>query len=47
MCIQLNLENYIPIRQNTIQDIGALWNKHENCRIPKFAENGSFYLDKA
>lgn len=44
MCIQLNLENYIPIKRNIIQNIGALWGKKENCKIPKYDQNDTFYL---
>ncbi|CAF0903213.1 unnamed protein product [Brachionus calyciflorus] len=45
MCIQLNLENYIPIRENVIRDIGGFWNKKKNCKRPKFDKDKNFILN--
>ena len=45
MCIQLNLENYVPIWKNVISDIGKLWSKSDNCKIGKIDSNNNFFLE--
>ncbi|CAF0874778.1 unnamed protein product [Brachionus calyciflorus] len=45
MCIQLNLENYVPIWKNVISDIGKLWSKRDNCKIGKIDSKNNFLLE--
>ena len=45
MCIQLQLEKFIGIKNNVIHNIDEHWNKLNNCKSPRIKTDEYFYFE--